>query len=182
MLNSKNRKKTRFWGNEIYGALQESLRWRSTEKKEAEEEPWPMEAAEEEPRPMEAGEDTTYQRTMAVIWRSQLKELEEHGISRPESPHYQRSQLEERLQGSSCTCASQEHESGAPHSSFRSPSQPSSSFYLPSSRLWPFSSAGEEDASLRLEADCQAVGEEVLTSAGRDRFRDRRMGQKGEEG
>ncbi|GKV03793.1 hypothetical protein SLEP1_g16039 [Rubroshorea leprosula] len=82
MLNSKNWKKTRFRGNEIYQALQESLRWRSIEKKEAEEEPWPMEAAKEEPWPMEAGEDTAYQRSVAVIWRSQLEELEEHGISK----------------------------------------------------------------------------------------------------
>ncbi|GKV19537.1 hypothetical protein SLEP1_g29781 [Rubroshorea leprosula] len=75
MLNSKNWKKTIFQGNEIYQALQESLRWQSTEKKEAEEEPWPM----------EAGEDTAYQRTVVVIWRSQLEELEEHGISKNNS-------------------------------------------------------------------------------------------------
>ncbi|GKV11723.1 hypothetical protein SLEP1_g22948 [Rubroshorea leprosula] len=69
MLNSKNWKKTRFRGNEIYRALQEVAIHRE-------------EGGRGGTMAMQAREDMAYQRTMAVIWRSQLEELEEHGISK----------------------------------------------------------------------------------------------------
>ncbi|GKV08591.1 hypothetical protein SLEP1_g20203 [Rubroshorea leprosula] len=105
---------------------------------------------------------------MAVIWRSQLEELEEHGISKNNDlslPITSVLNLKNTCKDLHALVRhkSADGRSSTPHSSFHSPSQPSSSFYLPSSRLWPFSSAvpscHESNLGMKESVKREEVGE-----------------------